>query len=526
MTTEESLTAWSERFSDYLNPILVKETRQALKSRQFIVTFMLLLIVAWLISAVGVLLSGSSIEYGSPGRSFVMFYTFILEFAVLLVVPFTAFRSMQIERELATFEMLNISTLKPRQIVWGKLCSALVQLFLFYSAIAPFVAFTSLLQGFDLPSTAFLLVTVLLWSVMACMIALTLSTLANNRQWQSLNMLGILGALFAQMCMSFGFAMAVMQNPVPFGDEEFWFGMAAALIAAASFFWLFQQIAIARLTFESDNRSTGIRIACSVQVCLLWLCIVGYGLYQEWNGMAFDKDSLSVGIVLSLLHWSVVGLYACCESDFISRRIRRGIPRSKFLRLLVAPWLPGGSRALVFYLAHMLAFAVIAAVVDFGPQGLGNKSATAMLLYSVIYITWGAGIGRVAQAIAPQIQPAHTRVLTVLVAGLAMLAPMIPAAVGLINRGYGWNYTYSLMDITNPFATLSYLGQYPNGPQAYIALFVLWATAAAGVLFNVRAMSRGILEIVTYKSPTVPTQAEASNDISEAVEVFLPEAAG
>ncbi|MGE3778068.1 MAG: hypothetical protein AB7F89_12845, partial [Pirellulaceae bacterium] len=53
-------TRWSrveaalERASEWLNPILVKEARQALKSRQFVVTFSLLLICGWGWSLLGV----------------------------------------------------------------------------------------------------------------------------------------------------------------------------------------------------------------------------------------------------------------------------------------------------------------------------------------------------------------------------------------------------------------------------------------------------------------------------------------
>ena len=42
----ERLDAWCEKWSDRFNPILVKETRQALKSRQFVITFSLLLFAA------------------------------------------------------------------------------------------------------------------------------------------------------------------------------------------------------------------------------------------------------------------------------------------------------------------------------------------------------------------------------------------------------------------------------------------------------------------------------------------------
>ena len=48
-----------DRASDWLNPILVKETRQALKSRQFVATFMLVLVSGWLISVFGVVVVGT-----------------------------------------------------------------------------------------------------------------------------------------------------------------------------------------------------------------------------------------------------------------------------------------------------------------------------------------------------------------------------------------------------------------------------------------------------------------------------------
>ena len=63
MSTIELTARWLENVSDWANPILVKETRQSLKSRQFVVTFMLLLIVSWLVSVLGVLrLSDSNVS--------------------------------------------------------------------------------------------------------------------------------------------------------------------------------------------------------------------------------------------------------------------------------------------------------------------------------------------------------------------------------------------------------------------------------------------------------------------------------
>ena len=138
------------RLADFANPILVKETRQALKSRQFVATFMLLLVASWIVSSFLLLNAGDQLEYRAVGGLFFSAYYLVLAFAVLAIVPFTAFRSLQAERELNTYDLLSITAMSPRQMVWGKLLSAVVQSLIYYSAITPFIAFSSLLQGFDL----------------------------------------------------------------------------------------------------------------------------------------------------------------------------------------------------------------------------------------------------------------------------------------------------------------------------------------------------------------------------------------
>ena len=52
---------------DWLNPILVKEARQALKSRQFVITFGLLLICGWVWSILGLAIIGPEAAYGVHG---------------------------------------------------------------------------------------------------------------------------------------------------------------------------------------------------------------------------------------------------------------------------------------------------------------------------------------------------------------------------------------------------------------------------------------------------------------------------
>ncbi|MBI3462847.1 MAG: ABC transporter permease, partial [Planctomycetes bacterium] len=125
-----TLETWLEPLGDRINPILVKETRQALKSRQFLVTFLLLLVASLLVSFGGVAIVGPDLGYRSAGVGFFIAYYAVLAFAVFVVVPFGAYRSLASEQEERTFELLSITTLRPRQIVAGKLLSAVVQMFI------------------------------------------------------------------------------------------------------------------------------------------------------------------------------------------------------------------------------------------------------------------------------------------------------------------------------------------------------------------------------------------------------------
>ena len=83
-----------ERASEWLNPILVKEARQALKSRQFVVTFTLLLICGWGWSLAGVAMLSQAAYYAPGGRFMLTGYFLILAVPLIVIVPFSAFRSL------------------------------------------------------------------------------------------------------------------------------------------------------------------------------------------------------------------------------------------------------------------------------------------------------------------------------------------------------------------------------------------------------------------------------------------------
>src|SRR3954465_8624666 len=137
MSVSSAMLTGLERLGDQFNPIVVKEVRQALKSRQFAFTFLLLLLAAWAGSIFGVSYLGESIDFGSSAVTFYAGFLFALCAATLIIVPFSTFRSIVEERTETTLELLQITALSPVQIVLGTILSARVQVVGFFFPGAP-----------------------------------------------------------------------------------------------------------------------------------------------------------------------------------------------------------------------------------------------------------------------------------------------------------------------------------------------------------------------------------------------------
>ena len=485
--------AWLEDASDWLNPILIKETRQALKSRQFIVTFLLMLIASWLISVFGTLMAGDSLEFGSAGRGLFTSYFVVLAMAIFVVVPYSAFRGLLNERDQTTLELLNITSLSPRQLVWGKLWSAMAQVFIFYSAIAPFIAFTSMLQGFDVALVAFVLVISLVVTLCLTMLTLMLAAIPQNKQLQGLMTGLIFGGLLFVISMIFSTVPWLLMETISFDETEFWVGTGSFLIAGLSFFFLFTQIATAHLTFDADNRSTGIRVACSLQFFLYWLVFV---VAQSLLGRVSFSGDVDGIVTWCVLYVALSGFFAATEPDFVSRRVRRGIPKTTLLRLLSVPFLPGGHRGFVFLLLHLALIPVFLELLFVGTfSGSRWESwwTITFLLYVVIYVGLGSAFGRALRRVSSEVRPMHVRVIIFILLAMGLIVPSLPLLFG--PREYEW--LSRLLRVTNPIEILRLMhGNTSTRDIATHEIITIGSAAGLGLLLNVRPMWIGVMEVL------------------------------
>ncbi len=137
--------------SDFVNPLVVKEVRQGLRTEVFWFCFALL-VLACLGAAMAAFAqhrAGDVVDLGP--RYFFLFFV-ALSAVKLFVVPFGAFRSLSREREDDTWTLLVLTGLSARRILRGKVTSALLQGGVYASAVAPFMLFSYFLNGIDLPT--------------------------------------------------------------------------------------------------------------------------------------------------------------------------------------------------------------------------------------------------------------------------------------------------------------------------------------------------------------------------------------
>lgn len=510
-------------YSDWINPIVIKEVRQSLKSKLFVTTFMLSLAACWAISIFGIMFSWNFIEYTPISLTFFTAYYYVLAFALFVVIPFGAYGSLQTERDQNTYEILQITTLRPAQIVTGKLASAMLQAIILYAVIAPFIAFSSLLQGFDLLRVSYQMVLSLIICMGASMTCLMLSTLGKQKNFRTLMILFLLGGLISLFSSQMGYATAIMMSGIEF-DRDFLVANLLVLLGGLSYFFLFHQITVSQLTFEAENRSFGVRLIATLQFYLLWLCVYGFSMAYASSTLRDVDDIASIFATLSNFHWAVVGFFAVTEPEALSRRIRRDLPKPFWKRWLMVSLLPGGSRGFFLISKHLLLTIPLVFGLPYAVAWWGSIPYTKTLvdllaedefqfvLAQIGYILFFLGLGRIVTAMmmtsAPSTRPAHGRVVLLILALLCVLSPyLILWMIGYYENRLTLDY-HPLM-VVNPIESLRYLTENSDDLTFTILAFSL-SMGGIMLLVNLPGMIRGVAEGLWPKRPDPSRQLDYS----------------
>lgn len=342
---------WS-RLDDGINPIVVKELRQAVQSRFISGVIYLFLLVQ--IFYLGVALIEKEMNsYSSTnlyaGRSIFMSLLHILMFVCVFFVPSYAAVRFASERSDTNVDLLFITTIQPWNIVWGKLLASMVLTLLLYSICMPFMSFTYLLRGIDLPSIFILLAFDFLIVAAVVQFAILLACLPTSRLFKMLLALAGLGVaawIYGIMALlSEEFSRSGIASYMD--TAKFWVTAGAVVVLLLSCIGLPFVLSLTVLTPPSANRALPVR----VYMALAWLLC---GITAVVMSLVNNEDAfIVVWVVCSTLLFSATIWVSVSERESPGRRVAKAIPRTRSKRFVAFFFYSGAANGVLFSLVML-----------------------------------------------------------------------------------------------------------------------------------------------------------------------------
>jgi hypothetical protein len=333
-----------------LNPIVIKELRQAVRSWTVIGMLVLFLIILFLTSLTFLVTQSFQVD-ANLQLGGAMFYAFmaILAGASIFFIPLYVGFRVAAERQENNPDLLYVSTLSPARIIFGKfLCGAYMTL-LFFSACMPFMAFTNLLRGVDLPTVFFILIYIFLVVCGTNQLAIFFACIPASRPFKILMALGgiiaSIYAVFALIQVSFGFMGSGIGSMM--SGSRFWIGTLTFTGVGLAVTGLFFVLSVALISPPSANRALPVRI----YITIIWL--LGGLLSFEWVAQTGEADRMTAWTYPTFMLMMFALLVTISNSDQISQRVRRTIPQSRLKRALAFLFFNGAAGGLVWVTAIM-----------------------------------------------------------------------------------------------------------------------------------------------------------------------------
>lgn len=325
-----------------VNPIAIKELRQAVRGK-FVVATLILSLVGFVLAISAFVLSqqldSTSIEHVAVGSTaFASLYT-VLFVACLMFVPLYCGLRMMSERSDTNVDLLFVTALRPRTIIIGKLQAAAALAMLLYSAALPFLVFCYVLRGIDFVTVLLFAMAGFLVIMSACASALFIGALPTSKPFKLL--LGIaffIGIMFFYTPMiAFGAQLfgAGVTTSSDIIERSLAFGGVLLTIDVVLIF-----LTTALIAPAASNRALPIRVLMTV------LCVASFPFALSVALHSSSTFALSFWAVLWLGVASLVLVSAVGEREEWGRRVARSIPTKPPLRMLAFLFYSGGGGVL------------------------------------------------------------------------------------------------------------------------------------------------------------------------------------
>ena len=288
-------TAALRDFPDWLSPILVKELRQGLRQRAFVLLFVFLQVIMVLVVFSALLGGGTRNDEGlRAGETISGFFFALFAIAGLLVQPLRAINALAGERTGGTLDLLTLTRLNVWRITVGKWLALFGQTTLLLIAILPYLLMRYYLGGMQLFNELMVLFALYVLSGAVTAIMVGISGLPSV----VLRVILGLALAFPLFVLTVGIVSTIergmgrvfMDFGVGASTSGFLWGYLGALAVVAFLGYYFLEIGATQLAPPSENRSTRKRL-----LGLAMLAVILFGF--KWA----PEAAVVVGFFLAIL---------------------------------------------------------------------------------------------------------------------------------------------------------------------------------------------------------------------------------
>jgi hypothetical protein len=504
------IAALIDRADDWINPIVVKELRQAVKSRMVVSILMLFL-------GLQLFLLGLFLLFGemrddrvnwNAGNDVFCWQQGILLWTLMLFVPGYAAVRLGSERSDHNVDLLFISTLHPRSIIAGKFFAALVLAMLVYSTCAPFMTFTYLMRGIDIPTILIVLFIDLLLMLFSTMFALFLAAIPGPRAIKFVvAFLGFIFLIIVCGYMTAGTVALVIEGTSTFffgGMFDFWPILLVTIAGILGLVGMFFVYSVALISPPSSNRILPVRL----YLFTLWL-VMGVGLFltSYYYQPAPHMGPIVFWVLLASLLVCIQFCISICERERWGPRMRKSIPQSIWARMPAFLFYTGSAGGIS--LTTLMAFGTLYSTWFwcewFDTTTPAHEAASVMfkMMFVICLYTWCYGLSAVlvrTHVLAGQLKPTFTWLVGMLLAGLGSSVPYVIAMIFFseeLRRGAaegGW------WMLPNPFVAIyEFSPGYMSGVNTEFQTLCFWFLGTWGLLVGLLSIPWYVIQMSHFR---------------------------
>lgn len=293
-----------EDFPDLLSPMLVKELRQGMRTRMFVLAFVVLQVLMVLV------MSLKALEYESNPDAFKIkdlnqvFWT-VCGLLLLLVMPLRGVAALSSEGKANTLELIFLTRLTAWRIVLGKWASLMFQSLLFTLAVLPYAVLRYFFGNVNLIEDLQMLALLLWFSALMTSVAVGISGFSGFFKGAMLVLAGIMGMIgFGILVETFSGSSSGMRG-MRLGGGADWLPWAVLIFDSVLIGLYFLELAAAQIAPDAENhfgRKRALALLSLLLGAVLCLCGADYG------------------ITLGQYMLSAVALGVCCAEALCSAR--------------------------------------------------------------------------------------------------------------------------------------------------------------------------------------------------------------